>query len=98
MEQKLAEDQMKIKQLLDHLSQSEEGRRVAGNLIDQFRVIEDKFQNLNANEKEIFNNEYTGKLHKALDSLDKAVHESAFENSVNESNLLALFFIVFVCG
>lgn len=89
----------KIDKILQHLSETERGQ-VAANFIDQFKLIEEKFRHLEANEQDIFASEYTEKLHKAFDTLDNAVNYQVPKESDFTFYLITacLIVLLFICG
>lgn len=90
------EKSSKFQEMFRHLDQTDEGRKVATNLINKFKAIEEKYKRLDTQEQEIFDKEYDGKIHSAFSSLNKVVDKKIKEESEDRFNLNLTFTILFV--
>lgn len=86
----------KFREIFQHLDQTDEGRKVASNLINKFKVIEDKYKKLVTNEQEMFDQEYDGKIHDAFASLNKVINNKIAEELENRFNLILTFTILII--
>lgn len=84
-----------MEQIFKHLVQTEEGRKVAGGLIDKFKMIEEKLNVLDTKDKEQFDTEYQGKIKNAFESLNEAVGAKIEEEALDQFHLTITFLVLF---
>lgn len=89
-------DQVEIEQILHHLGHTENGRIISKSFIEKFKVIEEKFLQLNVKEQNIFAGEYKHQLRDAFESLDKVINNKAIDETVDQLYFIVALFPLFV--